>query len=78
MMSLTPRQRDLLRLELCERAQGRRLTLAAIMAALSINQNNASVLRKRLTERVTDAEIDAMLPRDPSGKRLRFIPVSAA
>lgn len=75
-MSLTHRQRDLLRLEVCERAQGRRVTLATIMAALSINRSTASVLRKRLMVRITDTEIDAMLPRDPAGKRLRFIPVS--
>lgn len=77
MMSLTKRQGDLLRLEICERSQGRRLKLRTIMAALSVNQSNASILRARLMARVTNAEINALLPRDGEGRRLQFIPVAA-
>lgn len=77
MMSLTARQTELYRFLVREQSEGRRISLCKIGAALGCNKTNASELRARLHLRISKKDLDLVVPRGPSGERLRFIPLAA-
>lgn len=76
MISLTPRQSELLRFIVRERAQGREPTQRQASEAMGLAARcGGHRLRASLETRVPRREIVAMVPRAPDGTRLKLVRV---
>lgn len=76
MISLTPRQRELLDFIVRERAQGREPRQDDCMRAMAQrSRSGGHALRVSLETRVPRREIETLLPRAPDGARLVLVRV---